>query len=85
MAQSKKRRIRRSVSMPVEVYWRLLQLSELNVEGENPSQVIATAIHTLADRHGVARITREEALRLCPAPQPRPTADETIVSQHFTF
>ena len=84
MPSKNKRRVRRSLSITAEAYWRLRELAQLGQIGESCSQVVEQLINRAADEAGIPTVTREEAIAafgMDRKPEPAPK----IASQHFTF
>lgn len=85
MAQKKKRG-RRALSMSAESYWRLTELTKRGVLGPSLSYVVDLLVNWAADRHGIPRISRDEAVRrLKPPIKTNPGGARSATSGHFTF
>ncbi len=84
MPSKKKRRVRRSLSITAETYWRLRKLVDLGSIATSGSQVVEQLITRAADEAGIPTVTREEA-RTAFGMHRKPEPDPEIVSQHFTF
>lgn len=86
-----RRGVRRSISIRVEVYWRLKQLMSADDDGKASCALVEDMIDERADARGIPKIDREEALRLLPSKPRSETATTSdpptpeIISQHFTF